>query len=157
STLPNSTYGQSVSFTVTVSGNGPTPQGTVQFVVDGTDLGSPATLTNGSATSPSTTLLGAGSRMVEAQYSGDSNYPAATGSYTQIVTQAPLILAADNQQMNHYDPVPALTYHYTGFVNGDNGSNSGIAASLSLSTTASSTSSAGYYPIMATVNSWSAP
>ena len=44
STLPNSTYGQSVSFTVTVSGGGPTPQGTVQFVVDGTDLGSPVAL-----------------------------------------------------------------------------------------------------------------
>ena len=44
STLPNSTYGQSVSFTVTVSGGGPTPPGTVQFVVDGTDLGSPVTL-----------------------------------------------------------------------------------------------------------------
>ena len=39
STLPNSTYGQSVSFTVTVSGGGPTPTGTVQFVVDGTRSG----------------------------------------------------------------------------------------------------------------------
>ena len=41
STLPGSTYGQSVSFTVVVSGGGPTPQGTVQFVVDGSNFGSP--------------------------------------------------------------------------------------------------------------------
>ena len=32
--------------------------------------------------------------------------------------------------MNHYDPVPKLTYHYTGFVNGDNSTNSGIIASV---------------------------
>ena len=38
STLPDSTYGQSVSFTVVVSGSGPVPQGTVQFVVDGVEL-----------------------------------------------------------------------------------------------------------------------
>src|SRR5262249_33713389 len=47
SSLPGSTYGQSVSFTVTVSGGGPTPTGTVQFVVDGTDLGNPITLSGG--------------------------------------------------------------------------------------------------------------
>ena len=35
STLPSSTYGQSVSFTVTIGGGGPMPGGTVQFVVDG--------------------------------------------------------------------------------------------------------------------------
>ena len=58
STLANSTYGQSVSFTVNVSGGGPIPTGTVQFLVDGTDFGTAVTLAGGSATSPSTTLLG---------------------------------------------------------------------------------------------------
>ena len=51
STRPGSTYGQSVSFTVVVSGGGPTPQGTVQFVVDGSNFGSPVTLSGGAATS----------------------------------------------------------------------------------------------------------
>jgi hypothetical protein len=157
STRPNSTYGQSVSFTVTVSGSGPTPGGTVQFVVDGIDLGGLVTLVGGHAKSDSTKLLGAGSHNVVAEYSGDPNYAANTGSYTQVVNKASLTLVADNQQMNHYDAVPTLTYHYTGFVNGDNASNSGITASVSLSTTASSTSAAGYYPIMATVNSFTAP
>ena len=103
-----------------VSGGGPTPQGTVQFVVDGSNFGSPVTLSGGAATSASTTLLGAGNHTVVAQYSGDPNYAANTGSYTQVVNQANLTVVADDKQMNHYDAVPALTYHYTGFVNGDN-------------------------------------
>ena len=56
STLPGSTYGQSVSFTVAVSGGGPTPQGTVQFVVDGSNFGSPVALSGGAAASASTAL-----------------------------------------------------------------------------------------------------
>ena len=72
STLPGSTYGQSVSFTVVVSGGGPTPEGTVQFVVDGSNFGSPVTLSGGDATSTSTTLLGAGNHAVEVKYSGDA-------------------------------------------------------------------------------------
>jgi len=157
STLPNSTYGQSVSFTVTVGGGGPTPEGTVQFVVNGAKFGAPVMLSGGSATSVSTTHLGAGSHNVVADYSGDSNYVANSGSYTQVVNKASLILVADNQQMNHFDPVPMLTYHYTGFVNGDNSGNSGIIASVTLSTTATSTSPAGYYPIIPTVKSFTAP
>jgi len=157
SSLPNSTYGQSVSFTVTVSGGGPTPGGTVQFVVDGSDLGGLITLSGGTGTSPSTTLLGAGSHTVVAQYSGDPNYSANTGSYTQDVNQASLTLVADNQSMNHYDTVPSLTYHYTGFVNGDTATSSGISASVSLNTAATSNSPAGYYPIHPTVSSFTSP
>jgi len=125
--------------------------------VDGSDLGAPITLSGGSATSPSTTQLGAGSHAVVAQYSGDPNYAANTGSYTQVVNKASLILVADNQQMNHYDTVPTLTYHYAGFVNGDTATTSGISASVNLITTASSSSPAGYYPIKPTVKSFTAP
>ncbi len=75
----------------------------------------------------------------------------------QAVAKASLTLVVGNQSMNHYDKVPTLTDHYTGFVNGDNAGNSGIVASVSLSTTASSMSFAGYYPIQAAVNSFSAP
>ena len=110
---PNSTYGHSVSFTVTVSGGGPKPTGTVQFVVDGTDLGSAVALSGGSATSPSTTLLGAGSHTVQAQYSGDSNYAANTGSYTQVVNQAPLSIVPDNLSRAVGQANPTLTYTFT--------------------------------------------
>jgi MBG domain (YGX type)/Bacterial Ig-like domain (group 3)/Dockerin type I domain len=129
----------------------------VQFVVDGTDLGGAISLSGGMATSPSTTLLGAGSHTVVADYSGDPSYTANTGSYTQNVNQATLTLVADNQQMNHYAAVPTLTYHYSGFVNSDTATTAGITATVSLSTTATSKSSAGYYPITATVASFAAP
>jgi len=157
STLANSTYGQSVSFIVTVGGGAPPATGTVQFVVDGTDLGGLIMLSRGRATSPSTTRLGAGKHLVVAQYSGDHIYGANTGSYTQVVNKASLILVADAQQMNHYDAVPTLTYHYTGFVNGDTATSSGITASVKLSTTATATSPAGYYPITPKVSSFTAP
>ena len=157
STLPGSTYGQSVSFTVKVSGAASVPQGTVQFLVDGIDLGSPVTLSGGSATSTSTTLLGAGSHIIQADYSGDANNLASTATYTQIVNKASLTLVVDNESMVHYGPVPTLAYHYTGFVNGASAASAGITASVSLNATASSTSPAGYYPIEPPVSFFNSP
>ena len=150
STLPNSTYGQSVSFTVNVSGGGPTPTGTVQFLVDGTDFGTAVTLAGGSATSPSTTLLGAGNHTVEADYSGDSNYSANTGTYTQVVNQAPLGIIPDNLSRAVGQANPPLTYTFTGFVNGENATSAGITGSANLATTATTSSPAGDYPITVT-------
>ncbi len=129
SALPNSTYGQSVSFTVNVSGGGPTPTGTVQFLVDGSDFGTAVTLSGGSATSPSTTLLGAGNHRVEADYSGDSNYSANSGTYTQVVNQAPLSIIPDHLSRPVGQANPPLTYAFTGFVNGDNATTAGITGS----------------------------
>jgi hypothetical protein len=62
------TYGQSITFTATVapsSGSG-TPTGTVQFQIDGVNVGSPVTLTGGSATP--TTTLAVGQHTVAALY-----------------------------------------------------------------------------------------
>ena len=126
-------------------------------MVDGTNSGLAGHALGWQRDQPEHDALGAGNHMVVAQYSGDPNYAANSGSYTQVVNRASLILVVDDQQMNHYDAVPTLTYHYTGFVNGDQSANSGITASVNLSTTASSTSSAGYYPITPTVNSFTAP
>jgi hypothetical protein len=152
SKLPNSTYGQSVSFTVTVSGpsGAPTPHGTVQFVVDGSDLGSPVTLSKGSATSSSTTLLGAGSRNVVADYSGDSNYASNSGSYTQVVNKAPLSIVPNNLSRPVGQPNPPFTYTFAGFVNGENANSANITGAVNLSTTATITSPAGRYPITVT-------
>ena len=132
------------------------PQGTVQFVVDGSNFGSPVALSGGAATSDGTTLLGAGSHTVVAQYSGDGNYGANSGDYSQSVAKASLTLVADDKAMNHYDAVPPLTYHYTGFVNGEDPTSAGIVASISLATTGTSSSPAGYYPIVPGVNSFTA-
>lgn len=91
SSLGTSTYGQGVTFTATVSpasGTG-TPSGTVQFTVDGSNVGSPVTLSGGAATSASINNLSAGAHTVAAVYSGDSSFSASTASgITQTVNQA---------------------------------------------------------------------
>jgi len=86
-----SVYGQAVTFTATVTGNGGTPTGTVQFTVDGNGLGAPVSLdASGSATSLPTSSLSAGNHTVAALYSGDTDFQASTGALNggQAVNQA---------------------------------------------------------------------
>ncbi len=64
---------------------GPTPTGTIQFQIDGTNLGSAVTLTNGAAASGLVTSLGVGTHTVTAIYSGDATYPSSTATLTQTV------------------------------------------------------------------------
>ncbi len=118
--------------------------------MDGIDLGSPVTLSGGTATSPSTPLLGAGSRKVVAQYSGDTNYASNTGSYSQVVNKAPLSIVPNNLSRLVGQPNPALTYTFTGFVNGQNATSANITGAADLSTTATIASPAGKYPITVT-------
>ena len=96
------------------------------------------TLAGGSATSPSTTLLGAGNHTVEADYSGDSNYSASSGTFTQGVSKAHLTVTADPQGKTYGAAVPALTYRISGFVNGD--TSSAVSGTPGLSTSAASSS-----------------
>ena len=81
---PLTIAGQPLSFTADVPpsiSGAPTPTGTVQFEVDGSDLGTAVALVNGAATSGSVTLT-AGSHTVTAVYSGDSTYAGGPGSLT---------------------------------------------------------------------------
>ena len=98
---PNpSTYGQSVTFTATVSANvgGPgVPTGTVTFADGGTVLGTAALDANGRATY-STSLLPAGLQSITASYSGDPNFgPSTSSAASETVNPAPLTITADNQ------------------------------------------------------------
>jgi hypothetical protein len=79
-----STFGQSVTFTSTVTGqNGGSPSGTVTFKDGATVLGS-APVSNGSAQF-STSTLNKGQHHIYAAYSGDVNFKAATGALAQSV------------------------------------------------------------------------
>jgi hypothetical protein len=89
-----SVFGQATHATATVTGGG-TPEGVVQFAVDGTDVGSPVTLAVGSAQSPGLTEPGGGSlapgaHTVTASYSPSDPtvYAGASNSITQVVDQA---------------------------------------------------------------------
>ena len=78
SSLNPSVYGQSVSFTTTLSPS--TATGTVQFQIDGTNFGGAVTLSGGKAVSGSTTSLSIGSHNITATYSGDSTYGSTTAT-----------------------------------------------------------------------------
>lgn len=66
------TYGDSLTFTATATGN--SPGGTVQFKVDGAAAGSPVALVSGSASLVVSTLSVSGSpHQITAFYSGDDN------------------------------------------------------------------------------------
>jgi Bacterial Ig-like domain (group 3)/Kelch motif/Galactose oxidase, central domain len=88
-------FGQSVTFTAKIApGSGTaTPTGTVQFVVDGSNLGTPVSVASCSpspdacATSVSTSTLSVGPHTVVANYGGDGNYSASSGSQAETVGQ----------------------------------------------------------------------
>jgi hypothetical protein len=72
SSVNPSDFGQSVTFTATVTGSGATPTGTVAVTDGATSLGT-ITLVNGSGSLTTATLTG-GSHTLLFTYSGDSNY-----------------------------------------------------------------------------------
>jgi hypothetical protein len=85
SSVNPSVFGQSVTFTATVSGSGGTPTGSVTFMNGGTTLGT-STLSGGSATF-TTSSLPVGSDSITAVYGGDPNFTASTSPVlTQVVT-----------------------------------------------------------------------
>ena len=73
--------GQSVTLTATVAGSSPT--GTVQFQINGVNLGAPVPLVNGVATLTTSQLTALGNAAITAIYSGDPSN-AASGTPTSI-------------------------------------------------------------------------
>jgi hypothetical protein len=83
SSSPTSTAGQSVVFSATLAAIAPgagAPTGTVQFVVDGVNLGTPAAIINGVATSSALSSLSVGTHSILAIYSGDADFVASTAA-----------------------------------------------------------------------------
>jgi hypothetical protein len=74
------------------------------------------------------------------------NYEIVRSSVQLDVAKAPLTITADNQAMVIGDAVPELTASYDGFVNGDSAAN--LDTPVELSTTATSASATGTYPIL---------
>jgi Ca2+-binding RTX toxin-like protein len=148
SSLPNSTYGQQVIFTATVNppSGGPSPTGTVQFVVDGANFGAPVPLVAGIATSDALVNLGAGSHAIVARYSGDANYGVNTDHLTQAVNKAHLTVTADPKSKPYGEAIPALTATISGFTNGDGPDV--VGGSPGLVTTATFASGVGTYAIV---------
>jgi hypothetical protein len=104
--------GSTVTYTATVSGNGPSPSGTMEFLDGSTVLASAQPLSSGTATYTDTSIA-AGFHSVTAVYSGDSNYLSgtynlveeATSSGTSYMT-APVVSVSSTA-------VPSIVYDYS--------------------------------------------
>jgi len=99
------------------------------------------------------TITGAGNVGLQAYQGGNSGYSFAPEVARYItVNRAALTVTANNLSMKAGSAVPALTYVMSGFVNGDTQGKATTGAPK-LTTTATSKSAAGKYPI--TVAGWS--
>src|SRR5207248_6389008 len=75
-----SSFGQSVTFTATVTSGAGTPTGTAQFKDNGTNLGAPSALNAGGVATFTTSSLTAGTHTITAEYSGDGNFLISSGT-----------------------------------------------------------------------------
>ncbi len=156
SSAPESSYGQALIYTASVSAltSGlPAPSGIVQFEIDEVPFGAPVSVVNGQAQSPSITTILAGTHTISALYSNDPDYSSNSATTPQTVNKVDLTVTA-GPSYSIYGSAPILTYTITGFVNGETASV--VAGSPSLSTTATSTSDVGSYPISIALGTLSA-
>ena len=77
-----SAFGQAVTFTATVTPASAT--GSVQFKVDGGDVGSPVALAGGVAASAALSSLAVGNHAITAVYAGDPSYATSTGTLERV-------------------------------------------------------------------------
>ena len=154
-----STYGQSVTFTATVTGTTNPQCGTVAFK-DGATTLSTVTLSGSNVATYSTSTLAAGGHTITAVYTPAAtscNFATSTSTgLAQVVNKATLTVTADNKTRVYGDPNPVLTAMITGFVNGEVLATSGVTGSPSLTTTAITTSPVNTYPITAAVGTLAA-
>lgn len=93
-----SAFGSPVTFTATVTGDGPEPNGDLQFLVDGVEVGSPVPLSAGVAVSVPLTDLAVGHHDVVARYLGDADHVASSTSILQRVSAADSTTAVTSSQ-----------------------------------------------------------
>ena len=157
SSANTSSYGQSVTFTATVS---PAPSGgTVQFYDAAAPLGSPVLVNTGTGVATySSTALGAATHAVTAAYSGHWLHVASTSdALSHVVDKASLTVkpveAFRPTETANPDP---FTYTITGFQNGENLATSGVTGTPDLTTTAVLLSPPGDYTITCALGSLAA-
>ncbi len=127
-----STYGQTVTFTATVSGVGGIPTGTVSFTADGSVISGCSAvqlvpMANGSTAMCTTSALPAGTHIIVASYSGDSNFASSTSAnFDQVVNQATATVSVTPYAVT-YD---ANSHTATGTAKGVN--NEDLSADLNL-------------------------
>jgi hypothetical protein len=103
--------------------------------------------TPATATTAATSASATGTYPITAAGAVDSNYTFTYAPGTMTIGPATLTVTAGNDTMTYGGIVSALNVAYSGFVNGDNTSN--LTTPATATTTATSVSAAGTYPITA--------
>jgi hypothetical protein len=115
-------------------------------VVDGSSVPVPSAITSITYTpGGSTPPVYPGTYQVSATFSGDDNYLGSTANGTIVIQNASLVVNVDNKTMSLNGSLPTLTGNVSGLVPSD-----GIT--ISYTTTATSSSGVGSYPISAVVD-----
>jgi F0F1-type ATP synthase epsilon subunit len=152
----SATYGASsavLSATLSTSA-GPLAGETVNFTLNGSPVGSAVTDANGLASvSASLAGLNAGSYPVAANFAGDPNNTAASGSSTLTINPAVLTVTATDASRIYGDPNPTFAFTITGFVNGET---SAVVSGSPSCTSVDATSAVGSYPIVCSIGTLSA-
>ncbi|WP_343745913.1 MBG domain-containing protein [Chitinophaga sp.] len=148
--VPGTLYINQLPQTITFPGVANKTYGDAPITLNATsDAGLPVSYTAAGPVTLSNnvlTITGTGTITVTATQAGNINYNAASPVMTVFsVAQAPLQLKADDKSREYGQNNPALTYTYTGFVNGDDASV--LTGTASLSTIAALNSFPGSYPI----------
>jgi len=141
-TIPDGLYG-SVYANQTLTATGGIPPYT--FSVSAGNLPQGISLSNDGVLSGTPTAAGSYSFTVTALDNSGLFY--GTQAYTLVIDQAVLTITANNATMTYGGMVPSLSVSYTGFVNGDNASS--LTTPPTITTTATSSSPTGAYPITA--------
>jgi hypothetical protein len=134
--------------TMTYGGTLPTLTVSYAGLVNGD---SPATLSTSAnvaptVTAPATNHVGTYTGVIVASGASDPDYTISYAAGTLTVTPATLTVTADNKTKVYGAANPSLTDTTTGFVNGDTASV--VSGAATLTTTATSTSPVGTYPIV---------
>jgi hypothetical protein len=156
---PNSAaYGQSVTFTATVSSGSGVPTGTVDFFDGPTDISGPVSLmaVNGQQVASFTTsTLPVATHTITARFlSPTTNFGGSSATTTLEVARPTLTVTVDaDPSTTAMDPFsrlygvdnPAFTASYSGFVNGDTPAS--LGGTLTFSTDANASSPVGSYAV----------
>ena len=137
-------YGDAYTLAATITGNQPSaPTGTATFSIGPATLCAAQPLPANGAVSctPSPTLEDVGTYTVAVAYSGDSTYPALTSNIILTVLPRPVTITADNKTRPVNTANPPLTGTIVNLVPGQ-------SITASFSTTATTASPAGTYPII---------
>ncbi len=175
--LAAGTQALSVTFTPTNQTDYTTATGTVQLLVNEAPTtitwATPAAITYGTVLSgaqldatanaagtfvyspPAGTVLGAGAQTLSVTFTPtNTNYAMSTGTVSLTVNRAQLTVTAQNASRAYAAANPAFSDTITGFVNGD--TQSVVSGTPSLTSTATTSSSVGSYPITAALGTLSA-